>query len=523
MRLVGPQAAARGLHYFDVLGGAVALLIGARVLALIMGPRSAWDVSTVIVVVTFAIALIALTAFRSRAYSQAVPWLVSFFSITAFVAVAVLFWPLHLIWFIAAMGVAGPALVFALVMRRKPWSEPISRPEMFRLMAIAIGALLGLVMIEAGLRIAPGIFGGEVRQQITADPTKYGVAHPYIGYLHRPNGATIVSGRDFRAVHQVDPAGFRNPWPWPQQPQIVVVGDSVSFGYGVEGKDAWPAIVARELPRNPLVNLSLIGAGPQQYLRVYETFGAKLQPKLLLVGVFAANDFWDAEKFDKWLQSGAGGNYMVWRDFGQPGPLTLRLSDPVASLKSIFSRSIYPVLRMSRTYNLFRALRGGFDAGLSGPPKVIVFKDGGRLELNGDWFRSQSDLSAPASHTAQLAADAFIRLHALATEQGTHVLMVLQPSKEEVYLPQLEDDVPDITRALRDAFDSRGIEYLDLGPGYRERAKAGEQLFFEADGHPNRRGYALTGELILNHVRANAARYGLAEASQPAIKDLPAR
>jgi SGNH hydrolase-like domain, acetyltransferase AlgX len=520
---VGPQAAGRGLYYFDVLGGAVALLISARLLALIRGPQSAWNPTTVTVVATFMIVLIALTAWRSKAYSQTLPWLVGVFSITAFVAIAVLFWPLHLIWFIAAMGVAGAALMFALVLRRKPWSESISRPEMFRLIAIAIGAFLGLVMIEVGLRIAPGIFGGEVRQQIAADPTKYGVAHPYIGYLHRPNGATIVSGRDFRAVHQVDPAGFRNPWPWPQQPQIVVVGDSVSFGYGVEGKDAWPAIVARALPRNPLVNLSLIGAGPQQYLRVYETFGAKLQPKLLLVGVFAANDFWDAEKFDLWLQSGAGGNYMVWRDFGQPGPLTLRISDPVASLKSIFSRSIYPVLRMSRTYNLLRALRGGSDGDLFGPPKVIVFKDGGRLELRGDWFRRQSDVSAPASHAFQLVADALIRLHALATEQGTHVLMVLQPGKEEVYLPQLEDHVPDITRALRDVFDSRGIEYLDLSPGYRERAKAGEQLFFEADGHPNQRGYALSGELVLNHLRANAARYGLAEGSQPAMKDLPAR
>jgi GDSL-like lipase/acylhydrolase family protein len=519
---LGPNPSARGLYYVDVLGGAVALLIIARVLTLIRGPEWVWNPTTVTVVAAFTIALIALTTWRSKAYSQTIPWLVGAFSITAFAAIVVLFWPLHLIVFIATVGVVGPALVVALVMRRMPWSAAISRPEMFRVLAIGIGVLLGFVTIEVGLRIAPGIFGAEVRQVMTADPTQYGVAHPYIGYLHRPNGATVVSGRDFTAVHQVDAAGFRNPWPWPQQPQIVVVGDSVSFGYGVAGKDAWPAIVARELPRNPLVNLSLIGAGPQQYLRVYETFGAKLQPKLLLVGVFAANDFWDAETFDQWLQSGAGGNYMVWRDFGRPGPFRLRLSNPGATVRNIFSRTIYPVLRASRTYNLLRALRGGLESGLPEPSKIIVLKDGGRVELS-EAFRSQSYLSDPGGHVFQLAADAFIRLHTLATEQGTHVLMVLQPSKEEVYLPQLDDNVPDITRGLRDLFDRRGIEYLDLIPGFREHARAGEQLFFEVDGHPNQRGYALAGELILNHLRANAARYGLAAATPDASSNLPAR
>lgn len=519
---MGRHADVRGLYYFDVGAGVVVLLAGVGLFGLAIQPHSRWTITTSFVVGAFAVALIALATQRSRAYSQSGPWLAGFFSVTALLAVGTLFWQLHLVWFIAAMGVAVPALVFALVVRSTPWSASISRQEMFKLTAVAMGIIFGLVVIEAGLRIAPGVFGGEIRQVITADPTQYGVAHPYIGYLHRPGGATVVTGRDFRAVHQVDPAGFRNPWPWPKQPQIVVVGDSVSFGYGVEAKEAWPAIVASGLPKHPLVDLSLIGAGPQQYLRVYETFGATLHPKLLLVGVFAGNDFWDAETFDQWLRSGAAGNFMVWRDFGRPGPLTLRLSDPVGTLQGLFARYVYPVLRTSRLFNLGRALRGGFEGDLLRPPQVISFPDGGHVELAVDWFQGRTDMSTPGSHAFQLAADAFVRLHAEATAHGTHVLMVLQPSKEEVYLPQLEDDVPDITRGLRDLFQSRGIDFLDLLPGFRERAKAGEQLFFEADGHPNRRGYALAGTLILAHLRENAARFGLVE-SITSADNLPDR
>src|SRR4029453_8364998 len=140
-----------------------------------------------------------------------------------------------------------------------------------------------------------------------------------------------------------------------------------------------------------------------------------------------------------------------------------------------------------------------------------------------DWFRDRVALSQPGNHAFQVAADALVQLHAQATAQGTHVLMVLQESKEEVYLPELEDNVPDITRGLRDVFDSHGIDYLDLLPGLRERARAGEQLFFERDGHPNRRGYALDAALILAHLRENAAKYGLVQTGVKSAGNLPAR
>jgi hypothetical protein len=64
---------------------------------------------------------------------------------------------------------------------------------------------------------------------------------------------------------------------------------------------------------------------------------------------------------------------------------------------------------------------------------------------------------------------------------------------------------------LRAALDRLGIDYLDLAPGFRARAAAGERLFFEVDGHPNQAGYALTAELLQAHITEHAARYGLTE------------
>src|SRR5262249_52967534 len=133
------------------------------------------------------------------------------------------------------------------------------------------------------------------------------------------------SDRDFSAVRHVDSNGFGNAWPWPERAEIVTLGDSLTFGWGVSDSETWPAILSRALPENRVLNLGISGAGPQQYLRIYETFGIKLHPKVVLVGMFVRNDFRDAELFDRWLKSGAGGNYIVWRELGRPGSsLSLR-------------------------------------------------------------------------------------------------------------------------------------------------------------------------------------------------------
>ena len=48
---------------------------------------------------------------------------------------------------------------------------------------------------------------------------------------------------------------------------------------------------------------------PQQYLHVYETFERALHPRVVLVGLSLANDFEDAELFDRWWRTDGRENY----------------------------------------------------------------------------------------------------------------------------------------------------------------------------------------------------------------------
>ena len=499
------KGSATPIHYFDVSAGAVTLLVAAGVVALAIDPGAAWTPTIIVSAVAFVGALLTLILCRSRAYRQETPWLAAGFTAAAVLAVVTVFSALHVIWFAIALAGSSAALAFALVMRTRRVTEPPTRLDGFKLAALAFGGFLAFAGVEIGLRLAPGLFSPELQALMAPDPEQYGVAHPDIGYLPRPNGNTVISGKDFHAVHAVDGKGFRNIDPWPDRADIVVVGDSLTFGYGVTRDEAWPTILARAQEGIPLVNLALVGAGPQQYLRVYESFGVDLRPKLLVVGVFVRNDFWDAETFDLWLKSGYGGNFMMWRDQGRPDGFPLNWSDPEQLLRTVFNRHVYPLLRASRVYNLARALQ------TQGTPTFFHFTGGSRVRLVPQDLWDAAALADKKTKAFRLTLDAFQSIQSSAEKHGTHVLMVLQPSKEEVYLPLVQTGVPDPSATLRDEFERRGIEYLDLVAAFRQRAAAGEQLFFENDGHPNPTGYALTARLVLAHLTSTAARYGLAQ------------
>lgn len=189
-----------------------------------------------------------------------------------------------------------------------------------RLMS-GVGLLLGLAVLcvafgEGFLRLCPAsVLPDALQQGLHAEPHDFGLNHPSIGALEYPYQTDVLTGRDFQAVYHTDGYGFRNPWPWPTEANLVVLGDGMAFGYGVEDTQTWPALLAQWLAPQRVLNLGLMDAGPQQYLRVYETFGNPRRPRMVLVGLSLADDFEDAELFERWWQADGRENYRVWRAF----------------------------------------------------------------------------------------------------------------------------------------------------------------------------------------------------------------
>jgi lysophospholipase L1-like esterase len=390
-------------------------------------------------------------------------------------------------------------------------SSSCSRPGLrAAILLIAVGIFLAIALAEGILRFFPGLLSVEFQQVLEEDPDNLGVAHPYIGYLAKPNNTLIVASRDYRIGVQTDGYGFRNAWPWPEKAEIVALGDSLTFGWGVEDNQAWPAIVAKALPHFRLINLGQGGFGPQQYLRVYETFGAKLHPKLVLVGFFAGNDFADSDVFDRWLKAGANTNYIVFRNFGKPRSTRLTLDQPIGDLiVSVLWRG-HLLASKSRLYSLLVQIRKNLK---SGPADTTIFRasNGLRLNLYMTSFARETDVYRPGYLPFDLAVKALQKLQSVAKGNNANVLVILQPTKEEVYLPLISganlDADPE--RPLRETLEKLGIPYINLLPDFRARAAKGEVLFFETDDHPNVRGYALIAELVLDYLKNNTKTYNL--------------
>jgi lysophospholipase L1-like esterase len=338
---------------------------------------------------------------------------------------------------------------------------------------------------EASLRLFPQLMPEEARLRLhwrEVHQETVSRADPYLGFVYPANyqGRFERSGGDFAFTYTTDEHGFRNPSPWPQRADIVVLGDSMAFSYGVDDEEAWTALLADQMPATRIINLALIGAAPQQYLRIYETFGQALRPDLVLFCLFPGNDLIDAGRFAAWLKAGSPGNYEVWRrSRGEAAPT-----------------NIGGLLEQSYLVTLLRHARNTAGSQLSG--KTIDFPDGEQLQLAPTVYARNETLAQPDHRNFGLVLDAVQRTRALAEQKGSRFLVLLVPTKEEVYLPLVDEPSPPATEPFVDQFASDGVPYLDLTPYFQARARAGERLFFEVDGHPNAAGYRLIAEAVLD-------------------------
>jgi lysophospholipase L1-like esterase len=361
---------------------------------------------------------------------------------------------------------------------------------------IGFSLVFAIALLEATLRLFPSLLPEEIQQRVSATYDNIAVSHPKIGHLHKPNAYGTLVSSDFKVRHHTDAFGFRNAWPWPESVEIVALGDSLTFGYGVADDQAWPTILNRALPDSNVLNLGLIGAGPQQYLRVYETFVKSLRPRLLLIGLFPANDFWDAALFDLWLKSDSDCSYLVWRDYGRP-----QGADCLDSLR--WKTDFF--LKGSYVYNTLLEARNRARSYVRSDHRILRLHDGSRLVLDVGQFKSQIPATLPDHGDFRLVLGTLQEFSSTAQSHNTKVLVIIQPSKEEVYLPISGQAIPDLSFHLREELKNAGIEYLDLTVPFRRRAARGEKLFFETDPHPNAAGYALIADSVLAYLKQNAA------------------
>lgn len=110
----------------------------------------------------------------------------------------------------------------------------------------------------------------------------------------------------------------------------------------------------------------------------------------------------------------------------------------------------------------------------------------------------------------ELTEAALLEARALASENHALLVVVFVPSREHVYWPFLEQVMPGVSGAQLDGVEARlgelcrkaDIAYMNLLPGFREMALAGQVLYFPNDGHWNTQGHDLAAHLVYADLQA---------------------
>ncbi|HET8649875.1 MAG TPA: GDSL-type esterase/lipase family protein [Gemmatimonadales bacterium] len=360
---------------------------------------------------------------------------------------------------------------------------------------ISIAVVLGAA--ELFLRVFPQFLPPMARIRIhwIELPTTVSHGDPVTGFLYPANHHGVYDAGEIHFTFTTDAQGFRNPVPCDSDTDIVVIGDSEVFGYGVDDSVTWTSLLSKQLPQSCITNLGLPGMSPTQYLRVYQRFGAPLHPKLVILGLFPGNDLDDERSFGAWTAAGSPGNYDTWRFFqGAPPGLA------GAGQRLLDHSYLYWMIR--------ETIRR---VGQPKAPPAMTFPDGGRIRFTPDLLQKQVRLAAPDSPTFQHAMGSIEQADSLAHQNGSTFLVIVLPTKEDVYLPLRGDSVPPLRPAFIRALEARRIPYLDLTPPMQEAARRRERLFFEVDGHPNAAGYRVIADAVLNELHRHAADYHLTD------------
>lgn len=365
---------------------------------------------------------------------------------------------------------------------------------------VPLSTLVGLLLLEGALRLFPSLMPIEAHQRLLYLAEEGGlksVADPYLGFLYPANSSSEFVSREFGVVVEAtDEHGFRNPSPWPEHAEIVIVGDSMAYGYGVASQESWPRLLDEALPVSRVITLGLPGTVPQQYTRYFEKFGARLRPRLLIYMVFPGNDIKGTVEFDRWIAAGAPGSFDHWRYFEGHVPIRGQsVLDRSALVMSL--RSLTKALRNSSSW------------------KFIELTGGGRLRLAPQLYRQSIAMNRPGTPGFEAVVKATREARELAHALGSQLVVVLAPTKETVYLPLLREPFPGLTEPLGSVLtNDEGMAVIDLSEPLRKRAARGEQLFFEVDGHPNALGNRVIAEVVIQYLRTHAQALGLDDWSQ---------
>ncbi|HVO72251.1 MAG TPA: hypothetical protein VMT24_19510 [Aggregatilineaceae bacterium] len=279
--------------------------------------------------------------------------------------------------------------------------------------------------------------------------------------------------------------GMRSAPPvWPVD--IIAVGDSFTVCF-TEFRDCW--VERMRLDQNwSVMNLGQIATGSVSHLRILQTFGTPLKPKIVV---------W------QWCNNDFNEDYGLARLRGE----TPALDSPAGSPAPDFGRlSTY-----SAVYATFR--KWWYDRGHVGAEDETRIEVEGHPMTVGSTYSLSSSLSSPANEYGwQRTVEALDDAQQLVHDQwGAELVIVLVPSKDDAYSEYaagvLGQEYLDSLREGRTRLFAlcaeRGWRCIDPTAVFQAEIRAGHMVYFRLDSHLNPYGNQILARVVEDYLLQN--------------------
>ena len=411
------------------------------------------------------------------------------------------------------------------------------------LAAIIFGLILGLLVIEVGLRLTPDV---KWKALISKNPTRYVLyqTDKNIGWVHVPGAYAQWPGPEFEVSVQINSHGLRDSEHTYEKPpdtfRILLLGDSFSEGIQVPLEQTFPARLETCLAQQTgqpveVINTGTASYGPGDELLFFIHEGVKYQPDLVLVAIFAGNDIKNMTRAvdDDMVQ--AFGGYKFYSNEGHLEKQWLEWAEPdheISSIERFLRRHInlYYIFNApdSGVREEFNKFVGRWRSQSSAPEPVTKTSDFPDYAYDEDLMIFAGDFpdnpAVPPS-MKELWESFKAALLALQSEVEAHnfpMAVVILPRDVQIHetvyrelaskyqnryndpLIDTEWDVTAPNQAIERFLTESGIPSLDLLPGFQTQAETHpDLLYFPVDGHFNEKGHQLAASLMCDWLVEN--------------------
>ena len=306
------------------------------------------------------------------------------------------------------------------------------------------GVVCGLLAGEAFLR-----FARPYQEDVHTFAAAAVVRDAALSHRLRPLSHVEVGGIDYR----VSSLGTRGPEPAAHpDARVLVLGDSVTMGWGVAEGDTWPSRVEAALSGHvrglEVVNAAVLAWGVEEYAVRLDELWPRLAPDLVIIGYYPN----DPEGTDSVLPSGGARSRVVELLFGSgPEP---RTADTLVRRDVSDTRTSLPAPRPADATEHERALHAEGSTG---------------------WRKVER---------------AFTRIGRRCRQASVPCVVALLPSLNETPYPLGPEH-----RRLADLARAHGLHVVDVAP-VLDSVDAGALWVARDDAHPNARGHALYAQRI---------------------------